>query len=44
MNNNKYKLLLVEDDGHIVTFVTALLEANGYRVITAESCAMARTL
>lgn len=44
MNNNKYKLLLVEDDRHIVTFMTALLEANGYRVITAESRAMARTL
>ena len=44
MNNNKYKILLVEDDLGIQTVITALLEANGYRVITAESCAMAKTL
>ncbi len=44
MNNNKYKILFVEDDVHIRTVVTALLEANEYRVITAGSCAMAKTL
>ncbi len=35
MNNNKYKILLVEDDTNIVTFVSALLESNGYQVIIA---------
>ena len=44
MNNNKYKILFVEDDLHIRTVVTALLEANDYQVITAGSCAMAKTL
>ena len=42
--NNKYKILFVEDDTHIQTFVSALLEANDYRVITARSYAMAKTL
>ncbi len=38
MNNNKYKILVVEDEENIKTFVTALLEANNYQAITAESC------
>lgn len=38
MNNNKYKILVVEDENNIKTFVTALLEANNYQVITAENC------
>lgn len=42
--NNKYKILLIEDEINIQTFVTALLEANDYQVITAQSCAMAKTL
>lgn len=35
MSNNKYKILIVEDDGSIRTFVTALLESNGFQVVTA---------
>ena len=34
--NNKYKILLVEDDENIVTFVSALLDSNGYQVIRAR--------
>ncbi len=44
MNNNKYKILLIEDEVNISGFVTALLEANGYQVIRAENCSMARTM
>ena len=44
MNNNKYKILFVEDELNIQTFVKVLLEANGYRVITAQNCAMATAL
>ena len=44
MNNNKYKILFVEDEINIQTFVRAILEANEYQVITAESCVMAKTL
>ena len=44
MNNNKYKILFVEDELNIRTFVSALLEANDYQVIMAENCAMAKSL
>ena len=44
MNNNKYKILLVEDEGNILNFVSALLEANEYQVIPAKSYALARTM
>ena len=44
MNNNKYKILLVEDEENIRTFVKALMEANGYQVILAGSCCEARTM
>ena len=44
MNNNKYKILFIEDETNIQTFVTALLEANDYQVIVAENYAMAKTL
>lgn len=42
--NNKYKILFVEDEENIQNFVAALLEANDYQVIVADSCAMAKTL
>lgn len=35
--NNKYKILIVEDEVNIARFVTALLEANDYSVIKAET-------
>lgn len=41
--NNKYKILVVEDDENILTFVSVLLEANSYQVITAKTCAEAQT-
>ena len=44
MNNNKYKILFIEDDENIRTFMSALLEANGYQVILAGSCAEAKTM
>ena len=44
MNNNKYRILLVEDEVNILTFVSALLEANDYQVVSAQSYAMAKTL
>ena len=44
MNNNRYKILFVEDEENIRTFMSALLEANGYQVILARNCAEARTM
>ena len=38
MSNNKYKVLLVEDDRNIASFIQTVLETNGYQVLTAERC------
>lgn len=38
MSNNKYKVLIVEDDRSIASFIQTVLEANGYQVLTAERC------
>ena len=38
MSNNKYKVLVVEDDKNIASFIQTILESNGYQVITAERC------
>ena len=38
MGNNKYKVLIVEDDSTIVNFIQTILETNGYQVITADRC------
>lgn len=44
MTNNRYKLLLVEDDQRIRGVMTTLLSAADYQVIPADTCAMALTL
>lgn len=38
MANNKYKILIIEDEEHINNLLKALLETNGYQVISANSC------
>ena len=42
--NNKYKILLVEDDENIRVMVTSMLESAGYQVIEARTCGIAQTL
>ena len=37
MSNNKYKILVIEDEGNIRHFVQTVLEANSYQVLTAGS-------
>lgn len=44
MNNNRYKILLVEDETNIRMIVSTLLDANGYQVIPAASFAEAKTM
>lgn len=44
MNNNKYKILLVEDENNIRHLVCTMLESNGYSVITADCCKNAVTM
>lgn len=36
--NNKYKILIIEDDKHIKDLIVALLEANDYLAISASNC------
>lgn len=44
MGNNRYKILLIEDEGNIRTFVQTIMEANSYQVIPAETGAQGRLL
>lgn len=38
MTNNKYKILVIEDEENISNLLKALLETNGYQVICADTC------
>ena len=38
MSNNKYKVLVVEDDHNIASFIQTVLESNGYQVLMADRC------
>ena len=38
MSNNKYKILMVEEEKNISSFVQTILEAHNYQVILAASC------
>ena len=44
MANNKYKILIIEDEANILSFVETILEANNYRTITAKSCGEGKLL
>lgn len=44
MNNNKYKILLVEDESNIRNLVKTILGSAGYQVIYAATCRNAVTM
>ncbi len=44
MANNKYKILIIEDDSNINNVLMALLDANGYQPISAKNCKIGQTL
>ena len=44
MKQNKYKILLVEDEPNIRNLVATMLDTAGYQTILADSCASAKTL
>ncbi|MEE1074372.1 MAG: response regulator, partial [Acutalibacteraceae bacterium] len=44
MIQNKYKILLVEDEANIRNLVATLLDTEGYKTIQATSCEEARLL
>ena len=37
MSNNKYKILVIEDESNIRSFVQTILESNAYQVLTASN-------
>ena len=39
MNSNRYKILIIEDEGNIRYFVKTILTTNGYQVIEAKTAA-----
>ena len=38
MSNNKYKVLIIEDEQNINNLLDTLMQANGYQTIIATSC------
>ena len=44
MSNNKYKILFIEDEANIRSFMETVLESNHYQLICAGSCAMGKTM
>ena len=38
MPNNKYKILVVEDDRSILSMIQTVLDSSGYQVLTAQRC------
>ena len=44
MYNNKYKILVIEDEDNINNLLRALLETSGYQVVCAKSCTSGKML
>ena len=44
MSNNKFKVLIVEDEANICSFIEMLLTTNGYQALVAHTCTMGLTL
>ena len=38
MSNNKFKILVVEDDRNIASFIQTILETSGFQVLLSERC------
>ena len=44
MSNNRYKILVVEDDDNIRSLIGTVLETGGYQTIPTNTCQMAKML
>ena len=40
MGNNKYKIMIVEAEDNIRSFINANLDTSDYQVLCAETCAL----
>ena len=44
MSNNKFKVLIIEDEANICSFIETLLTTNDYQALVAHTCTMGLTL
>ena len=44
MSNNRYKILVIEDDNNIRSLIGTILETGGYQMIPTHTCKMGMTL
>ena len=44
MSNNKFKVLIVEDEANICSFIETLLTTNDYQALVAHTCTMGLSL
>lgn len=44
MSNNRFRVLIIEDEANICSFIQTLLETNGYQALVAHTCEMGMTL
>lgn len=44
MSNNRFKILVIEDEANIRSLIGAVLETNDYQALWADTCAMGKTL
>ena len=44
MSNNRFKILIVEDETNIRNLISTVLETSAYQTLWANTCAMGRTL
>ena len=42
--SNKYKILIIEDEANIQSFVGTILDANNYQVLTARTCSQGKLM
>lgn len=44
MSNNRFKILIIEDEANIRSLIGTVLETNAYQVLWADTCSMGKTM